>query len=396
MFDFELNTPTRVYFGKESEGKIPALLKEYGAKRVLIHYGGGKAVGNGLLKRIIWAVEEAGASHYELGGVQPNPRLSLVREGIGLCLEKGVDFILAIGGGSVIDSAKAIGMGTLGGGDVWDYYCGKRTPGKCLPIGAVLTIAAAGSEMSRSSVITNDTTGEKCGRNAECSRPVFAVMNPALTLNVPAYPTACGCADILMHTLERYLNGGETMALTDGLAEALMSNVIANAKVLVKDPSDYDARANVMWAGALSHNGLMSCGCDGGDWSTHQLGHELSAKYDTAHGASLTAVWGSWARYVYKDSMSRFHKFAVQAMGVRPSGTRESLALKGIEAAEEWFKSLGLPVSIAELGVSPTDEDLKRMAASCARHNGGKKGVCKVLYEEDMLAIYRAAAHRRV
>lgn len=394
MFDFELNTPTRVIFGRESEGKLPGLLKERGVKRVLIHYGGGKAVGSGLLKRIIWAVEEAGADHLELGGVQPNPRLSLVRRGIELCVREGVDFILAVGGGSVIDSAKAIGMGALGGGDVWDYYCGKRTPERCLPIGAVLTIAAAGSEMSKSSVITNDSTGEKRGRNAEISRPVFAIMNPALTLTVPEYPTACGCADILMHTLERYLNGGETMALTDALAEALMANVISTAKALKNDLSNYDARANMMWAGALSHNGLMSCGCDGGDWTTHQLGHELSAKYDIAHGASLTAVWGSWARYVYKDSLNRFHKFAVQAMGVRPNGTREGLALKGIEAAEEWFKFLGLPTSIAELGVNATDEELARMAKSCADHNGGKKGACKVLYEEDMLAIYRNALLR--
>lgn len=394
MYDFELNTPTHVYFGKDSEGKLPSLLKERGAQCVLIHYGGGKAVDSGLLKRIKWAVEQSGARHVELGGVQPNPRLSLVRKGIELCVREGVDFILAIGGGSVIDSAKAIGLGAFGGGDVWDYYCNKRTPEGCLPVGAVLTIAAAGSEMSRSSVITNDTTGEKCGRNVEYTRPVFAIMNPALTLTVPEYPSMCGCADILMHTLERYLNSGETMAFTDAIAEALMSNVIATSKALKNNLADYDARANLMWAGALSHNGLMSCGCDGGDWTTHSLGHELSAKYDIAHGASLTAVWGSWARYVYKHSLNRFHKFAVQAMGVRPSGTRESLALKGIEAAEDWFRYLGLPTSISELGVHPSDEELIEMAKACARHKGGKCGSCKVLYEEDLLEIYRAAAHK--
>lgn len=391
MFDFELNTPTKVVFGKGSEDKLPALLKQLGAKRVLVHYGSGKAVANGLLWRILSKVEQAGARAVELGGVQPNPRLSLVEKGIELCVREEVDFILAIGGGSVIDSAKAIGMGTLGCGDVWDYYSGKRTPERCLPIGAVLTVAAAGSEMSNSSVITNDYTGEKRGRNVEICRPVFAIMNPVFTFTVPAYTTACGCADILMHTLERYLNGGESMALTDALAEALMSNVVSTAKTLMKDLSDYDARANIMWAGALSHNGLTGCGSDGGDWTTHALGHEISAKYDTAHGAALTAVWGSWARYVYKDSLNRFHKFAVQAMGVRPSGTRESLALKGIEAAEEWFKKLGLPTCLNDLGVNPTDEELAQMAKSCAFHSGGKKGTCRVLYENDMLEIYRMA-----
>lgn len=394
MFDFELNTPTRVIFGKGSEDKLPALLNMRGAKKVLLHYGSGKAVEGGLLKRIKWALEQAKVNYVELGGVQPNPRLSLVEKGIELCGKEGIDFILAVGGGSVIDSAKAIGMGAAGGGNVWDYYCGKRAPDKSIPVGVVLTIAAAGSEMSNSSVITNDYTGEKCGRNAEISRPVFAVMNPALTLTVPPYQTACGCADILMHTLERYLNGGGTMALTDSLAEALMANVIATAKVLKNDPQNYNARANMMWAGALSHNGLMGCGSDGGDWCTHSLGHEISAKYDIPHGASLTSVWGSWARYVYKDSLNRFHKFAVQAMGVRPNGTRESLALKGIEALEEWFEYLGMPVSLKESGVNPTDKELEEMAAACARHCGGSKGACRVLKEADMLEIYRAAAGR--
>ncbi len=394
MFDFELNTPTRVVFGKDSLGQLPRLLKESGAKCVLVHYGSGKAFCGELKKKALDAVGECGAKCVELGGVQPNPRLSLVEEGIKLCKSAGVDFILAVGGGSAIDSAKAIALGAACGGDVWDFYSGKRTPDKCLPIGVVPTIAAAGSEMSNSSVITNEKTGEKCGRNVEMTRPRFAVMDPALTLTVPPYQTACGCADILMHTLERYLNGGETMHLTDSLCEALMSNVVAAAKVLKKNPADYEARANIMWAGSLSHNGLMGCGSDGGDWSTHALGHEISAKYDIAHGASMTAVWGSWARHVYKESLNRFHLFAVQAMGVRPNGTRESLALKGIEALEEWFAFLGLPTSFKELGIDATDEELAAMAHACAVHCGGVKGTCKKLREEDMLEIYRAAAGR--
>lgn len=391
MNDFLYNAPTKVYFGVKSDEKLTEIIKDGGYKCVLLHYGSGSAVKSGLIKRVTWALESAKVKIVELGGVKPNPRLSLVYEGIELCKAEGVDFILAVGGGSVIDSAKAIGMGVANGGDVWDFYEEKRTPEKTLPVGVVLTVAAAGSEMSKSSVITNDKTQIKRGRNAEISRPVFAILNPELTVSVPRYPTACGCADIFMHTLERYLNAGENLNLTDNMAEALMTTVIAASKKVMKNPADLKARADLMWAGALSHNGLMSCGTDGGDWSTHSLGHELSALYDAAHGASLTAVWGSWARYVYKNCLNRFHKFAVQVMGVRPNGTREELALKGIEYCEEWFEKLGLPTSIKGLGVSPTEEDIKLMAKKWAENNGGGKGSCKKLKESDALAIYTNA-----
>ena len=391
MNDFVYNAPTTVYFGLKSDEKLTELIAGRGCKRVLLHYGGESAVKSGLIKRVKWALEHAGAQVIELGGVKPNPRLSLVYKGIELCRESGVDFILAVGGGSVIDSAKAIGMGAAGGGDVWDYYTEKRTPDKTLPVGVILTVAAAGSEMSKSSVITNDELQIKRGRNAEISRPVFAILNPEFTVSVPAYPTACGCADILMHTLERYLCCGETLRLTDSLAEALMTTVISASKSVMRDLKNVNARAELMWAGSLSHNGLTGCGNDGGDWCTHSLGHELSAKYDVAHGASLTAVWGSWARYVYKNCLNRFHKFAVQVMGVRPNGTRAELALKGIEAAEEWFESLGMPTSIRALGVDPSQDDLKEMAEKWAENNGGEKGSCKKLKESDALAIYTAA-----
>lgn len=391
MNDFIYNTPTKVYFGKRSEEKLADILRDRGVKCVLLHYGGESAVKSGLIKRVRWATDGSGVRVVELAGVQPNPRLSLVEEGVNLCKSEGVDFILAVGGGSVIDSAKAIGMGAACGGDVWDFYCGKRVPDKSLPVGVILTIAAAGSEMSKSSVITNDEICVKRGVNAEISRPVFAIMNPELTVSVSAYQTACGCADIFMHTLERYLTGGDSMALTDNIAEALMRTVISSSKAVIKNPADYNARANLMWAGSLSHNGLTGCGGDGGDWCTHQLGHELSALYDTAHGASLTAVWGSWARYVYKNCLNRFHKFAVQVMGVRPSGTREELALRGIEYCEEWFASMGLPVSIRELGANPTEDDLALMAKKWAEANGGEKGSCKKLREPDALEIYKKA-----
>lgn len=394
MNNFTFYTPTKVIFGRGGEERVGEIIAGYGAKRVLLHYGGGSAVKSGLIRRVKWSLEHSGLEIFELGGVQPNPRLSLVREGIELCREKGADFILAVGGGSVIDSAKAIGMGAADDGDVWDFYCKKRAPRSTLPVGVVLTIAAAGSETSNSSVITDGKEGKevtKRGCNAELSRPVFAVMNPELTVSVPAYPTACGCADMFMHTLERYLTGGESMGVTDSVAEAVMISVIAASKAVMKDPADYRARADLTWAGSLSHNGLTGCGTDGGDWCTHSLGHEISALYDVPHAASLTAVWGAWARYVYKNCLNRFHKFAVQVMGVRPNGTRESLALKGIEAAEEWFKKLGMPLSLGELGVDIAEGDIPLMAKKWAENNGGQKGSCKKLVEEDALKIYTAA-----
>ncbi|MCM1438311.1 MAG: iron-containing alcohol dehydrogenase [Roseburia sp.] len=391
MNSFMYNAPTKVYFGTDSDEKLSAIMAEIECKSVLLHYGGESAVKSGLIGRVKGSLERAGVKYCELGGVKPNPRLSLVYEGIELCRRERVDFILAVGGGSVIDSAKAIGMGAAGEGDVWDYYCEKRTPEKTLPVGVILTVAAAGSEMSKSSVITNDKLQIKRGRNAEISRPVFAILNPELTISVPPYPTACGCADIFMHTLERYLTAGETLNLTDNMAEALMTTVISASKKVMKNPADLNARANLLWASSLSHNGLTACGNDGGDWCTHSLGHELSAKYDIAHGASLTAVWGSWARYVYKNCLSRFHRFAVQVMGVRPNGTRAELALKGIEAAEEWFESLGMPTSIGAAGVKPSAEDIADMAEKWAENNGGVKGSCKKLDKTDAAAIYTAA-----
>lgn len=391
MNGFVYYTPTEVFFGKCGEEKLSDILKERGCRKILLHYGGRSATESGLITRVRWCAERAEVAVCELGGVKPNPRLSLVREGISLCQSEGIDLILAVGGGSVIDSAKAIALGVAEGGNVWDFYCKKRTPSKTLPVGVVLTLSASGSEMSNSSVITNDEICEKRGLNSDVIRPAFAILNPDLTAGVSPYQTACGCADILMHTAERYLSAGGTLKITDAVAEALMTSVIASSKIVMREPANYDARANLMWAGSLSHNGLTGCGTDGGDWAVHALGHELSALYDVAHGAALTAVWGSWARYVYKNCLNRFHLFAVQVMGMRPNGTREELALKGIDACEEWFRSMGLPTSIAELGVNPTDDDLRLMARKCAAGCGGVKGSCMKLHEEDMYNIYRSA-----
>lgn len=391
MFNFNYHTPTKVVFGKDTEQQTGALVKETGCSKVLIHYGGGSAERSGLLARIRASLDKEGIAYVELGGVVPNPRLSLVYEGIELCRREKVDFLLAVGGGSVIDSAKAIGYGLTNEGDVWDFYEHTRQAAACMPVGAVLTIAAAGSEMSNSSVITKDEGMVKRGYNNDICRPVFAVMDPALTMTLPAYQTACGCTDILMHTMERYFTNGGNMELTDAIAEALMRTVISNALILKEDPHDYDARAEIMWASSLSHNGLTGCGNDGGDFASHGLEHEIGGMFDVAHGAGLAAVWGSWARYVLKDCLPRFRKFAGNVMGVTGEGSEEEIALKGIEAMEDFYRRIGMPTNMRELGVEPTEEQLKTMAHMCSLAAGGCKGSAKKLYEADMLAIYRMA-----
>ncbi len=391
MFDFHYYTPTKVHFGKGMENHTGEYIKETGCRKILLHYGSGSIVRTGLLARIKTSLESAGLAYTELGGVVPNPRLSLVYEGIRLCRQEHVDFILAVGGGSVIDSAKAIAYGVADERDVWDYYAHTRQASACLPVGAVLTIAAAGSEMSNSSVITRDDGMIKRGYNNDICRPVFAVMNPELTMTLPAYQTACGCTDILMHTMERYFTNGGNMELTDALAEALMRTVMHNAQILTDHPDDYAARAEIMWASSLSHNGLTGCGCDGGDFASHALEHELGGMFDVAHGAGLAAVWGSWARYVYRDCLERFCKFAENVMGISGCGTDGETALAGIAAMEAFYRSIGMPVNLKELGISPSEEQLKTMAHMCSLASGGTKGSAKKLREEDMLCIYRMA-----
>ena len=391
MFQFNYYAPTQVVFGKGTEEKTGELVKAQNCKKVLIHYGSGSVKRTGLLDRVKAALESEKIAYVELGGVVPNPRLSLVYEGIELCKKENVDFILAVGGGSVIDSAKAIGYGVVNGGDVWDFYAHKRSATGCLPIGVILTISATGSEMSDSSVITNENGWIKTGYHSEYCRPKFAIMNPELTMTLPDYQTACGCTDILMHTMERYFTKGENMELTDSIAEALMRTVIENAKILREHPNDYNARAEVMWAGSLSHNGLTGCGNGGNDFATHALEHELGGVYDVAHGAGLAALWGSWARYVYKEIPERFHKFAVRVMGLEDNGNAEEMAVRGIEAAEAFFREIHMPTNLRELGLTPSEEDLKELAHKCSVNTGGKKGSAKVLYEADMLEIYKMA-----
>ena len=392
MFDFRYFTPTRVVFGKDTELQVADLVREFGGKKVLIHYGGGSVIRSGLMKKVTDALDSVGIAYIMLGGAVPNPRLGLVYEGIELCKKENVDFLLAVGGGSAIDSAKAIGYGVANEGDVWDFYDYKRKATACLPLGVILTIAATGSEMSDSSVITKEEGLVKRGYSSDFCRPKFAIMNPELTMTLPDYQTACGCADIMMHTMERYFTNGGNMELTDSIAEGLLRTVKENALKLVKDPKDYDARAEVMWAGSLSHNGLTGCGNDGGDWMTHKLEHELGGLYDVAHGAGLTAVWGSWARYVYKNCLGRFKRFAINVMGVSDEGSDEEIALKGIEAMEDFYRKINMPTNLKELGVEATEADLVEMAHKCAVGVGGEMGSARLLREEDMLAIYRMSA----
>ena len=391
MYNFNYYTPTKVVFGKGTQAQVGALVKTQNCRKVLIHYGSGSVKRTGLLDQVKASLDQEQISYVELGGAVPNPRLSLVYKGIELAKKEGVDFILAVGGGSAIDSAKAIGYGVANEGDVWEFYDRKRQAEGCLPIGVVLTLAATGSEMSNSSVITNEDGWIKRGYSSDYGRPRFAIMNPELTMTLPDYQTACGCTDILMHTMERYFTSGGNMEITDSIAEGLMRTVIVNAKILKEDPKNYDARAEVMWAGSLSHNGLTGCGTDGGDFASHALEHEIGGLYDVAHGAGLAAIWGSWARYVYMDCLPRFRKFAVNVMGISEEGSDEEVALKGIEAMEAFYREIHMPTSLIELGIEPTEDELRLLAHKCSIACKGSKGSARILHEEDMYQIYRCS-----
>ncbi len=392
MQNFNYYTPTKVIFGRGVLEQVGAQVKAFGGKKVLIHYGGGSVKRTGVLDRVKASLDAVGVDYAELGGVVPNPHLGLVREGIELCRREGVDFLLPVGGGSTIDSAKAIGYGAACGGDVWDFYDFKRVPTACLPVGAVVTIAAAGSEMSDSSVITNEDGGIKRGCNSDLCRPRFAIMDPELTMTLPAYQTACGSTDVLMHTMERYFNGEpEPMALTDALAEGLMRTVLSAGRALAREPENYAARAELFWASSLSHNGLTACGSGKGDWSCHKLEHEVGGMFDVAHGAGLAALWGSWARYVLPTDPARFAQFAVRVMEVEPEGDDTATARKGIEAMEQFYRDIGMPTNLRELGVTPTPAQLEELADKCDAATRGKLGAFRHLDREDMLNIYRMA-----
>ena len=392
MKDFNYYAPTRVVFGRESEARLPELVKQYGGTKVLIHYGGGSARRYGLLDKVEQMLNDAGIDFVELGGVVPNPLLSKVKEGIGLCCREGVDFILAVGGGSVIDSAKAIAYGVPYEGDVWDFWDGKAVPQACLPVGVILTIPAAGSEMSSSCVITQDEGMLKRGVNSDLCRCKFAIMNPERTYTLPPYQTAAGATDIMMHTMERYFSKYEDALLTDAIAEALLKTVKEAVPEVLKNPEDYRYRAAIMWASSLSHNDLTECGTEK-DFACHKLEHELSGLFGVTHGAGLAAIWGSWARYVMDKHLNRFVQFAVNVMGVRNDFTDpRATALRGIEAIERFFDQIGMPTSIPGLiGRQATEEEIETLVAKCSRGGRMNIGAMEVLNPADMTAIYRLA-----
>ncbi len=391
--DFNFYAPTRVVFGRDSESKIGQLVAAAGGKKVLIHYGGGSAERSGLLNVVREQLRQTGIEWCELGGVVPNPLLSKVQEGIELCRREQVNFILAVGGGSVIDSSKAIGYGVPYPGDVWDFWDGKATPAGCLPIGVVLTIPAAGSEMSSSCVITRDEGLLKRGINSDLCRCRFAVMNPERTYTLPPYQTAAGATDIMMHTMERYFSKYEDMTLTDAISEALLRTVKDAALVVLEHPEDYRHRAQIMWAGSLAHNDLTECGTEK-DFATHKLEHELSALFGVTHGAGLAALWPSWARYVMQGHLSRFVQFAVNVMGVANDFAHpEQTAEQGIRAIEAFYRQIGMPINLFELlGRDITDDEIDTLVDKCSRGGKLKIGAMQVLDASDMRAIYHLAA----
>ena len=392
MKDFIYHAPTEVVFGRKAEEQVARLVRKYGGHKVLVHYGGGSVKRSGLLDKVCGLLQAEGVDYLLLGGVVPNPRLSLVHEGIDLCRKEGVDLILAVGGGSVMDSAKGIAYGVPYPGDVWDFFCGKATPQSALPVGAVVTNPATGSEMSDSCVLTNEADKDKRGYSSQLGRCRFAVSNPERTFTLPPYQTAAGVADIMMHTMERYFSNDMDMPLTDALAEALLRTMKENAFKVLADPCDFQARAQIMWGGSLAHNGLTECGMQR-DWACHKMEHELSGMFDVTHGAGLTAIWPTWARYVYKSNVERFVRFAVRVMGVPddPSDP-EGTALKGIAAMEQFYRDIKMPVSLFELlGRDVTDAEIDELARRCSHNGAITVGNLRVLTREDMAAIYRAS-----
>lgn len=394
MQAFNFKVPTEIVFGRNAEDKAAEKLAAYNAHRVFIVYGGGSVVKSGLLPKIEDSLQKAGLFTQAKGGVQPNPRLSWVREAVQEAIAFKADFILAIGGGSVIDSAKATAHGTANPDiDVWSFWNGTAKLERSLPVGAVLTLSAAGSETSDSAVITNEETGKKAGLNTPFNRPTVAFMNPELTFTVPKKQLVCGIADILMHTLERYFTSvKEENALTDRIAEALMTTVIDSSRRAIQDQADYDAMSEIMYAGTISHCGLTELGrCK--DFACHKLGHELSGRFDVTHGASLTAVWGSWAKYVYQDDIPRFAQFANKIWGIT-EGTEEERAQAGIDKTIAYFKEIHMPTNFTELGIGIQSEDvLAELADSCTA--GGTKVVANFhpIDKATAIEIYKLANH---
>ncbi len=388
MNNFTYHNATRIIFGKDTELQVGEEVKKY-ASRILLHYGGGSIKKSGLYDRVVASLKESGVDFIELPGAQPNPRVSLVRQGIELCRENDIGFILAVGGGSAIDSAKGIAIGVPYEGDVWDFYSDKAEIKEALPVGVVLTIPAAGSESSVSSVLTNEEGWYKRGTGSELIRPKFAIMNPELTYTLPSYQTACGAADIMAHIMERYFTNTPDVDFTDRLCEATLKTIIKNIPIAISEPENYAARAEVMWAGSVAHNNLLGLGREQ-DWASHAIEHELSGIYDVAHGAGLAVIFPAWMKYVYKYNMPRFVQFAVRVWNVENDfNNPEKTALEGIERTKEFFSKIGLPVTLPQLGIN--DDRIEEMANKCTANDSKTLGNFVKLKKQDVIEIYKLA-----
>mgnify|MGYP000009406602 CR=1 FL=1 len=393
MQKFIQYTPTEILFGENAQAEVGKEVKKWGGSRVFIVYGGGSVKKSGLLAQVEEALEKEGLAYEEFGGVKPNPRMAYAQEGVEKAIEFGADFLLAVGGGSSIDTAKAIAHGVANPDwSLEEIWGGEIILTRSTPVGCVLTIAAAGSETSDSAVLTNEETGKKGGISTSLNRPKFAIMNPVLTYTLPKYQIACGIVDIMMHTLERYFIPNTRNQITDEIAEGVLRVVIENGKKGLENPTDYDAMSEIMWAGSLSHNGLMACGNDGGDWACHQLEHELGGMFDVAHGAGLAAVWGSWARYVCDALPDRFEQFAVNVMGVENGDDKNAVIQKGIEAMENFFRQIEMPTDLGGLNIEVSEDQMKELALKCSHFGKRTIGCVKKLNQEDIYRIYQKAA----
>ena len=388
MNNFTFYSPTKFVFGKDTEAQAGALVKEFGGSKVLLHFGGKSAEKSGLLGRVRESLKGAGVSFVELGGVHPNPLDDLVYEGIDLCKREGVNFILAVGGGSVIDSSKAIAMGVCYDGDLWDFYCGKQVE-KALPVATILTIAAAGSEGSGDSVVTKEDGMLKRATGSDLLRPRFSIMDPELTQTLPAYQTACGATDIMAHVFERYFTNTTEVEITDRLCEAVLLTMVKETPRVIADPNNYQARANIMWAGTVAHTNIVGVGREQ-DWNSHGIEHELSALYDCAHGAGLAVIMPAWMEFVYKHNVMRFCQMATRVFGCRMDFENpESTALAGIKAFRSFLHSIGMPINFDELGAKR--EDIPALVEKFGLGDG-KTGGFVHLSSEDVAKIYNIAA----
>lgn len=380
---------TKFVFGKNTEKEAGALVKEFGGTKVLLHFGSKSAQKSGLLDRVKKSLKAKKIDFVELGGVHPNPLDTLVYKGIEICKKEKIDFILAVGGGSTIDSSKAIAMGACYDGDFWDFYTHKTEPKKALPVGTVLTIAAAGSEGSPNSVITKEKGMVKRGAGSDLIRPRFSIMNPVLTQTLPAYQTACGATDIMAHVCERYFTNTKNVETTDRLCEAVLLAMKNETPKVIVNPNDYEARANIMWAGMVAHNNIVGVGRDQ-DWNSHGIEHELSGLYDCAHGAGLAVIMPAWMTFVYKHDVMRFAQFAVRVWGCDMDfANPEKTALEGIAAFKTFLKSIGMPSNFKELGAK--EKDIPQLVKNFGLSKDGKTGGFVKLSSKDIAEIYKLA-----